>query len=383
VKSLSIKTSLKGLPGVEDVLRFRARRPVAPRKVTRVRASTKEAIASGEVSGTWRELVSSGSRDRVFPGGGGWTEDRIFQDARVVRYPECFLTELKGASQWDYAVLSGESLLTDLSYEPGLDRATGRNHSFLRRRFAPRPIHVDVGIALCSSWADVAYYHWMIELLPRIQLLRMAGVSTKLPVFVNSLAKPFQRDTLDKLGIRTAIGLDGGLVEARTLLAPSWAGITADPPRWAIDFLRESFLPPAGAGSGPTRLYVSRADTGSRRVKNEKDLVAALASKGFVSVVSAPLSFAEQVEMFSRATHIVAPHGGGLTNIVFCNPDCRVVELFGPKYVNPCYWSLAELVGLDYRAEIAPGAREYLYDGPRVADDYEVDIERVLQAVAG
>jgi len=89
----------------------------------------------------------------------------------------------------------------------------------------------------------------------------------------------------------------------------------------------------------------------------------------------------EQVALFMNASHIVAPHGGGLTNIVFCNAGCRVVELFGPKYVNPCYWSLAELVGLDYHAEIAPGVREYLYDGPRVADDYEVDVERVLQAV--
>lgn len=381
MKSLSIKTSLKGLPGVEDVLRFRAKRPVVPRKVTRVRASTKEAIASGEVSGTWRELVSSGSRDRIFPQVGRWTEDCIFQNARSVQYPECFLAELEEASQWDYAVLSGESLLADLSYEPGLSRASGRNHSFLRRRFAPRSIQVDVGIALCSSWADVAYYHWMIELLPRIKLLQMAGVSTQIPIFVNALEKPFQRETLAKLGIRTAVGLNGGVVNAKTLIAPSWAGITADPPRWAIDFLRDSFLPCAGATSGPGRVYISRADTRSRRVTNEKALLSALESKGFMSVESASLTLGEQVDLFSRATHIVAPHGGGLTNIVFCNPECRVVELFGPKYVNPCYWSLAELVGLDYHAEIAPGEREYFYDGPRVADDYEVDIERVLQAV--
>ncbi|MDT9338046.1 glycosyltransferase 61 family protein, partial [Trichodesmium erythraeum 21-75] len=42
-----------------------------------------------------------------------------------------------------------------------------------------------------------------------------------------------------------------------------------------------------------------------------------------------------------------APHGAGLTNIVFCNPGTKVVELFS-SHVKPYYWSLCNCCNLEY-----------------------------------
>ena len=52
---------------------------------------------------------------------------------------------------------------------------------------------------------------------------------------------------------------------------------------------------------------------------------------------------------------IVGAHGAALTNLVFCRPGTRVIELFSPRYVNPCYRDLCVAAGLSYAAVIGDG----------------------------
>ena len=44
----------------------------------------------------------------------------------------------------------------------------------------------------------------------------------------------------------------------------------------------------------------------------------------------------------------MAPHGAGLTNLVWCAPHTKVLEIFSPLYVNLCYWAIASVTQADY-----------------------------------
>ena len=68
-------------------------------------------------------------------------------------------------------------------------------------------------------------------------------------------------------------------------------------------------------------------------------------------------SVAEQASVFASSEVIVAPHGSGLTNLLFCRPGSKVIELFSHTYVNPCYWVLSNSVGLDYYCLLGTGLR--------------------------
>ena len=64
-----------------------------------------------------------------------------------------------------------------------------------------------------------------------------------------------------------------------------------------------------------------------------------MALKGFEPITLESLSIAEQVKTFAEATHIVAPHGAGLVNCLWCRPGTKVYELtheaFSYKKVYP------------------------------------------------
>jgi len=58
--------------------------------------------------------------------------------------------------------------------------------------------------------------------------------------------------------------------------------------------------------------------------------------------------FMEAVDLFSRAQMIVAPHGAGLTNMLFAPPNTRVIELMPTKNPNLCYYHLAALLRFEH-----------------------------------
>jgi capsular polysaccharide biosynthesis protein len=94
------------------------------------------------------------------------------------------------------------------------------------------------------------------------------------------------------------------------------------------------------------------------------------------------MSVIEQAALFSQAEIIIAPHGSGLTNLIFCQPNTKVIELFSPNYVYHCYWWISNLVELDYYyyiGETFPGyyLHRLVYPQP-FSEDILVNIQEFL-----
>jgi len=131
---------------------------------------------------------------------------------------------------------------------------------------------------------------------------------------------------------------------------------------------------PAPARPGP-RLYLSRQGAKLRNPRNAAALEAALAARGFDIFTATDANHPEQVARFRAARQIVAVHGAGLTNLVFCRPGAEVVEIFPANFVKSPYWRLAQVLGLGYRPVIA---------GPGDYDQrFQVDVDAVLAALEG
>jgi capsular polysaccharide biosynthesis protein len=92
-------------------------------------------------------------------------------------------------------------------------------------------------------------------------------------------------------------------------------------------------------------------------VNNEREVLDLLEPLGFVTIDPGRMGVQEQIDHFAAAEVVVAPHGAALTNLNFCSPGVRILELFAPGYLNPGYWTIADnLPDATYRYLVGRGA---------------------------
>jgi len=75
----------------------------------------------------------------------------------------------------------------------------------------------------------------------------------------------------------------------------------------------------------------------------------------------------------------VAPHGAGLSNLVFSQPGTKVAELVAPTFINHCYQKLASAMRLPYAEVIGalsgkPGKRSE-------EDHFVIETDKVTEAL--
>ena len=104
------------------------------------------------------------------------------------------------------------------------------------------------------------------------------------------------------------------------------------------------------------KIVVLRPGAKTRKLTNSEELLLAL--KGYEAVALEKMSIREQMKTFAEATHIVAAHGAGLINLLWCHRGTKVVEIQDPKMIHKkVYPILSYHLGLKhelYMAETVP-----------------------------
>ena len=66
------------------------------------------------------------------------------------------------------------------------------------------------------------------------------------------------------------------------------------------------------------------------------------------------MTIKEQMKTFAEATHIVAAHGAGLTNLLWCKPETKVIEIQDKKMISKkVYPILSHHLGLKHQIYLA------------------------------
>jgi capsular polysaccharide biosynthesis protein len=209
---------------------------------------------------------------------------------------------------------------------------------------------------LVSQQLSSNYYHWICEILPAA--IRSADVddAAGLPMYIAEDLPAFVADSLDLVGLGGRIRtLPSGVYRCETLRAPAFPGGAEWPSPSHLELVRRRMLERVAPAPGRALcLLVSRADAEDRRLRNEEELLTALAPFGVEPVLLGGMSVRDQVALFSRAELIVAPHGAGLTNALFAPRGCAVVELIGALHVSACYMIVASTVGHRHGYVVCP-----------------------------
>ncbi|MGF1532018.1 MAG: DUF563 domain-containing protein [Puniceicoccaceae bacterium] len=225
--------------------------------------------------------------------------------------------------------------------------------TLFRKRLPRRKKLEGSALVLSAPAGGGNIWHFLFDSLPKIKLVQDAGMSLHDfdHVLIDSFKMPYVVEALEVLGIDRKRVLE---TETHPLITADQLtyvtlGCLLPPDPWVLYWLRSVFLKDFAPAKPPKRkIFISRAGATRRRLHGEETIVQQLQRDGFEAIALENLSLLEQVALMSEAKAIVASHGAGLTNLVWCPPDTKVVELFAAEYVNVCYWNISQMLRLDY-----------------------------------
>jgi hypothetical protein len=236
---------------------------------------------------------------------------------------------------------------------------------------SPKKLAGTVGVISAPS-AD-SYFHWMFDILPRFGLLKQ---TTRVDSYYVNNQRPFQKEYLNLLKVpeEQIIPVEKkSHICAETLIVPSLPGISGNMTAYCCSFLQNllhvSIKDYPSTEKKRSRIFVSRQDGTRRNLLNEDEIYDLLVKYDFERITLTNMPVIEQMKRFSMSEVIVAPHGAGLSNLVFCLSGTKVVEFFSPGYVNVCFWALCQLRGLEYGYLIGEGRNYDDYVDPHLVYD--------------
>jgi capsular polysaccharide biosynthesis protein len=218
------------------------------------------------------------------------------------------------------------------------------------------------------------YFHWFLDALPRVFAAEDYEKLSGVPCYfiVPEVLKTWQWDSIRMLGIpeeRIITIRNSHLIEGysfnhlistfshrhiRHSLTGHFDSFSPEMIQKLSERLSRAPESHQTASTTCTRLYVSRGHAHQRRVCNEDKIMEILSPHGFQLVYLDKLTLHDQIKLFRNATHVIAPHGGALTNLLHLSPGCQVLEVFQSGHgERPDFFQLAALKGATYSFAVA------------------------------
>lgn len=273
-------------------------------------------------------------------------------------YPDVYLAEIQNCkvALIDYRVgiiTEDNALIGDLSP----DHARKKEHPFLFY-ILPKAKEKLKGktLVLAAPEGRGNYYHWMFHVIGRLSVLKALemDINDFDHIVLNKPYKKFQEQSLLDFDLpqNKLVFIDNGdLVKIENAFLPSYLYFHPLVPH----FLRRHYLQNFKAqDNAPKKIYISRRKSPIRKLIEEEQLVELLVSEfGYQEVFLEDYSLQEQAYLMHQANFVIAPHGAGIPNIVYCKKDTKVLEILPYSWTNVIYWIYAEYQELQYSVFLA------------------------------
>ena len=193
---------------------------------------------------------------------------------------------------------------------------------------------------LSGGAAKTNYFHWLFEVLPKLEILSRSEKIKNIDYFLlPSIKMDHQLETLNLLNIPRKKLLDSNaykhifcddlyVVDHPFRVTNNTVYDTQNIPFWIFDWVRKKFLKFKSSKSFPEKIFIERSKSISthRDLKNKDEVYRILKDKNFHFVKPENFQIKDQIQMFYSAKKIVGLHGAGFANICFCNPKAEIIE---------------------------------------------------------
>ena len=171
-----------------------------------------------------------------------------------------------------------------------------------------------------------SYYHLLTDLLPH--LIDAPKNPVLVPEFIPQSFIQFLKQAQFDVKILSQRTVQVELLYIPEMDSPEW---NSEKVKKIQTFFENLFpinsLEESNASIQVNRIYVSRKQAERRHLSNEDEFMPLLTKHKFQKVYLEQMSIIEQVKLFRTATHVIAAHGAGLTNVLFAPAYTRILEI--------------------------------------------------------
>ncbi len=212
------------------------------------------------------------------------------------------------------------------------NRITYQTKSFIKNLLRENK-RIEKALWCFDQFSTGGYFHWITEIAPRLWVANQyvdSAIPLLLPAyfvtkwsFSKHFLEPFKREiipfdeselpVIDKL---TFIGQTGGVFNYQPI-----------PIQASTELLKKYYYDIAYPLVVTQRIYISRKASGKRMILNEAAVEQLMTNYGYKIIYPEQLTLRDQINIFSRTSHLASIHGAGLSNMVFMPAQSAIIEI--------------------------------------------------------
>ena len=219
---------------------------------------------------------------------------------------------------------------------------------------------------LTGGAGNFNYWHWLFDVLPRINIVKNILSIDKIDYFLfPNVKKKFQRETINFLKIpikKSLSSLEFRHIECDQLITTEHPYVIKNNateeiqnlPQWIIEWLQVNFMKKMQLDDPkfPKKIYIDRTDASPnviqrRKIINNSEVKKIVSSNGYKILNLSDHSFQDQIKYFYNADKVTGLHGAGFANVIFSKPGTSFLEL-KPHTAGKACENLAKKCELNY-----------------------------------
>ncbi len=232
--------------------------------------------------------------------------------------------------------------------------------------------NIEKAIFIVTPEASNNFYHWYLDLLPRILLCKILikDFSSRHIIF-HSEIKKYEKEFYEYLGIDSEkiICLNSfNVLPVSDLIVPKYTfdydqqlDICDDnSTKWkknVFHYVKNNIFKIDVTVKNQALVYLQRGENNrfGRNLIGEDEIIPLLEKIGFKIYNPINYSIKEQAEILSHAKCVVSIHGAAMSNIVYCKEDTLIIELRSRFNLPNCFSNISKNFGLKYESiELKP-----------------------------
>jgi len=208
-----------------------------------------------------------------------------------------------------------------------------------------------ITISCLTNGADAGFYHFLFESIIKIYFFKQVIDNADFILF-NGPVNDWKLKWINRAGINTdkIIWVNNAAhYECDQLIFSSRLINDQQISNWCVNALKSLFCvsqPQAATSSSKKVILISRKGF-IRDIQWEELILSSYPEIERIYLSS--LSDDDTISQLQDATHVIGPHGAGLSNIYLCRPGTKVLEIYpNGKSYQPCYYRISSICDLKY-----------------------------------